>query len=112
MPAETAGQADDEDCREGWARYLRAAATPSSIRAILEALPLIDVRDILPTIDVPTLVIHRRGDRLIRYQAGEDFAARVPGARFRLHEGDAHWWFVGNSGAILGDITEFLRGDR
>lgn len=100
--------ANDEEVREGWARYLRAAATPAGVRAILNALCNIDVRDVLPRITAPTVVVHRRGDRLIRCQAGEDFARRIPGARFRTMEGDAHWWFVGENEPIIEEIGRLL----
>lgn len=100
--------ADDEEVREGWARYLRAAATPAGVRAILNALCDIDVRDVLPRIRAPAVVVHRRGDRLIRCQAGEDFARRIPGARFRTLEGDAHWWFVGENEPIIEEIGRML----
>ena len=102
--------ADDPEFRTGWARYLRAAATPGSIRGILEALRDIDVREILPKIRAPTLVLHRRGDRIASAKAGADIAARIPNARFRLLEGDDHWWFVGDSESILTTIDEFVAG--
>ncbi len=100
--------ADNPEFREGWARYLRAAATPGSIRDILEVLRDIDVRDVLPAVQAPTLVIHRKGDRMMRYEAGEDMAARIPGAQFRLLEGDDHWWWIGDSDAVLREIRMFL----
>ncbi len=100
----------DADVREGWARYLRAAATPAGMRAILEAARDIDVSDELPKINVPTLVLHRKGDRLINWRAGEDFARRIPGARFRLLEGDAHWWFFGDTDTMIGEIRSLVAG--
>jgi pimeloyl-ACP methyl ester carboxylesterase len=102
------GVADNEDFREGWARYLRAAAGPAGVRAILEALLDIDVHEELARIRVPTLVLHRRGDRVIRFEAGEDLARRIPGARLCLLEGDAHLWFVGDVDSILTEIEGFL----
>ncbi len=102
------GVAEDEEFREGWARYLRSAVGPAGVRAILEALLGIDVREELPGIRAPTLVMHRRGDRLIRFEAGEDLARRIPGARLRALEGDAHLWFVGDAESILTEIELFL----
>ena len=102
-------EAHDPEIREAWARYLRAAATPSGMRAVLEAMREIDVRDVLPRVRVPTVVLHRRDDQLIRVGAGEDFARRIPGARFRMMEGDAHWWFVGDSRPLIEEITGLLR---
>jgi pimeloyl-ACP methyl ester carboxylesterase len=100
--------ADDPEARTEWARYLRNAATPASVRGILEALRDIDVREMLPRIGAPTLVMNRRGDRITRWEAGEDIARRIPGASFRLLEGDDHWWFIGDSAAILHEIEAFL----
>jgi len=102
-------EAQDPEVREAWARYLRAAATPTGMRAILKAMSEIDVREVLPRIRVPTVVLHRRDDRLVRAGAGEDLARRIPGARFRLMEGDAHWWFVGDTRPIIEEITGLLR---
>jgi pimeloyl-ACP methyl ester carboxylesterase/DNA-binding winged helix-turn-helix (wHTH) protein len=96
--------AHDDDFREGWARYLRAAATPGSMADILRVLRDIDVRDVLPAIKAPTLIMHRKGDRMVLYQAGEDMAARIPGARFLPLEGDDHWWFIGDSETIHREI--------
>jgi len=100
--------ADDDEFREGWARYLRASAPPGSIRAILKVLRDIDVRDVLPRIKAPTLVLHRRGDRIARAGAGEDMAARIPGAQFQLLEGDDHWWFLGDRQSVLDAIGNFI----
>jgi pimeloyl-ACP methyl ester carboxylesterase/DNA-binding winged helix-turn-helix (wHTH) protein len=94
--------------RDEWSRYLRSSATPASVRSILEALRDIDVRPVLPNIQAPTLVLHRRGDLISKARAGEDIAARIPGARFKLLEGDDHWWFVGDSRSILNEIENFL----
>lgn len=100
--------AQDPMARTEWAHYLRNAATPASVRGILEALRDIDVREILPKIRVPTLVLHRRGDRIARWEAGEDIAERIPGAHFKLLEGNDHWWFIGDSESILQEIEAFL----
>lgn len=100
--------ANDPQARTEWAYYLRNAATPASIRGVMEALRDTDVRDVLPQVQVPTLVMNRRGDRITRWQAGEDIAERIPGASFKLLEGNDHWWFVGDSESILQEIEAFL----
>lgn len=102
--------AQDPQARAEWAHYLRNAATPASIRQVLEALRDTDVRDVLPQIRAPTLILHRRGDRISRWQAGEDMAKRIPNASFRLLEGNDHWWFIGDSDSILSEIETFLSG--
>ena len=101
--------AQDEEARAAWARYLRGSASPATVRGILEACREMDVRDLLPQVRVPTLVLHRRGDRMIPYGAGENIAANIPGARFKLLEGDDHWWFVGNQQAILREVAQFIQ---
>ena len=73
----------------------------------------IDVRGILPTIQAPTLVIHRTGDRVIPVAAGRSFARHVPGARLLELPGDDHIFFVGDNADEIADaIEEFLTGAR
>jgi len=57
-----------------WAGLLRAASSPGAIKAVLESLRDTDVRPVLPRIVTPTLVLHRRGDRAVRIEAGRDLA--------------------------------------
>jgi class 3 adenylate cyclase len=80
--------------------------------ATLSALLEIDVREVLPTIDVPTLLIHRKGDRLIDAQSSRYMAERVPGAKYVELEGEDHLWFVGDVDSIFDEIQEFLTGAR
>lgn len=101
--------AHDPAARDGWARYLRSAATPGTIRGIFEVLRDIDVRSNLRDIQCPTLVIHRRDERLIRSSAGADLAERIPGARYAELEGQDHWWFVGDAQSVLDTIESFLK---
>ena len=100
--------ADDPDYRDGWARYLRAAATPASVRGILEVARDIDVRDILPNIGCPTLVLHRTGDKLVNWKAGRDMAAAIPNGKFIALDGVDHWWFVGDKQSILDAVQPYL----
>lgn len=100
--------ADDPTVQDGWARYLRAAASPGIIRGVLEALADIDVRERLSGIKCPTLVMHREGDQMIRLAAGQDLAGRIPDAQFVALPGPDHWWFVGNGRAVLDQIQQFL----
>jgi hypothetical protein len=75
-------------------------------------IPQIDVRAILPTIRVPTLVLHRVGDRWIDVANGRYIAAQIPGARFVELPGDDHipWW--GEQDRLIGEIQHFLTGAR
>jgi hypothetical protein len=72
----------------------------------------VDVRHVLPTIRVPSLVIHRRGDVCLKVDEGRFVADRIPGARFVELPGDDHLPFVGDADAIVDEVEEFLTGVR
>jgi class 3 adenylate cyclase len=72
----------------------------------------IDVTSILPTVRVPTLVLHRRTDAQMPVQFGRDLAAQIPGARYIEYPDGAHAFWTGNTEALLGDIEEFVTGHR
>ena len=80
----------DDAMADWWQRRARAAASPAAARAIIEMNSLIDIRDVLPTIAVPTLVLHRKGDPDAPVDGGRYLAERVPGARFVELTGDDH----------------------
>jgi class 3 adenylate cyclase len=102
--------AGDERMLAWWARFMRQAATPTSVEAIERIWHLIDIRPILPTIRVPTLVVHRADNPNERVEAGRDVADRIPGARFlELPGGDDAPW-AGDQDAVLDAIEEFLTG--
>ena len=104
--------ADDPEAVEFTARMERSAASPAMVQQIFEMFLDIDVRAILPTIGVPTLVLHRRGDRVVNRRAGEELAAQIPGARYVELPGIDHLPWAGDSEAVLGEIEEFLTGTR
>jgi class 3 adenylate cyclase len=70
----------------------------------------LDVRGALSSIRVPTLVIHREGDRAIRLEGARYLAAHIPGARLVVLPGDDHLPYVGDAEAILVEIERFLTG--
>jgi class 3 adenylate cyclase len=72
----------------------------------------IDVRSVLSAIQVPTLILHRAGDRVIRPEQGRYLAEHVPGARLVELAGEDHVPWVGNADAILDELQEFLTGAR
>ena len=72
----------DDDTIRTWASYLRQSASPGTIAAFERMNMLIDVRGVLPAIHVPTLVVHRSGDRVVDVRAGRFLADHIPGARF------------------------------
>jgi class 3 adenylate cyclase len=104
--------ADNPQALEFNARMERSAASPAMVQQIFEMFLDIDVRAVLPTIHVPTLVLHRHGDRVVNRRAGENLAAQIPGARYLELPGIDHLPWAGDSEAVLGEIEEFLTGAR
>jgi pimeloyl-ACP methyl ester carboxylesterase len=104
--------AGDPEAIEHTARMERTAASPSMVVQIFEMFLDIDVRAILPTIRVPTLVLHRRGDRVVNWRAGRELAEQIPGARYVELPGIDHLPWAGDAEAVLGEIEEFLTGAR
>jgi class 3 adenylate cyclase len=105
-------QSGDPHTIESATRLQRSSASPSMIGQIFEMFLDIDVRSILPSIHVPTLVLHRRGDMVVPRQAGEDLAARIPGARYVELPGVDHLAWAGDIEPVVGEIEEFLTGSR
>jgi pimeloyl-ACP methyl ester carboxylesterase len=103
---------DDPMVREVWGRYQRAGASPSMGRRVLEALTEIDVRDILPAVNVPTLILHRRDERVAAIGGARLMAEQIPGAKLVEYEGDDHLPMIGDYDSPLNEIEEFLTGSR
>ncbi|MFO1225247.1 MAG: alpha/beta fold hydrolase [Burkholderiaceae bacterium] len=93
--------------RAWWARLVRHAASPGGLETILAGLRDADLRADLGRIGVPTLVMHRRGDRAVRFEAGEHLAQKIPGAVWHPLEGVDHFWWCGDSGAVIEAILKF-----
>ena len=104
--------AEDEVFRQWWAKYLRLSSSPSAVINVFRMNAAIDVRDILPTVRIPTLVLHRLGDRAIDIEQGRYLAEHIPGAEFVELSGDDHLWWVGDSEAIVNKIQTFLTGEQ
>jgi class 3 adenylate cyclase len=94
------------------ARMERLAASPATIRRIMDLIGEFDVRHVLPSIRVPTLVMHRRQDTFLDFRHSEYIAAHVPGARLVALEGSDNLFTVGDVDSVLGEIEEFLTGSR
>lgn len=104
--------AGDERFREWFARYLRMSASPGAAVALLRMNSRLDIRPVLSSIRVPTLIMHRTGDLDIDVGGSRYMAGQIPGAKFVELSGRDHLWFVGDANAILGEIEEFLTGVR
>ena len=103
----------NETTRAELARMERLGGTPNTFKRMTKLAYAMDVREILPTIRVPTLVLHHTGDRLVRIEAGRYIAEHIPGARFVELPGNNHYPFVEpGSRRTIEEINEFLTGTR
>jgi pimeloyl-ACP methyl ester carboxylesterase/DNA-binding winged helix-turn-helix (wHTH) protein len=104
--------AHDPQFRDWWATYLRMGASPGAAVALTQMNSEIDVRNVLASIRVPSLIIHRRDDQCLKAEEGRFVAERIPGAKFVELPGNDHLPFVGDQDAILDATEEFLTGVR
>jgi pimeloyl-ACP methyl ester carboxylesterase/DNA-binding CsgD family transcriptional regulator len=94
--------------QERFARYQRAAASPEPAAALLELIYRNDVRAELEHVRVPTLVVHRRGDRAIPYHLGRELAAAIPGATLIPLDGSAHFPWAGDAQSVARALRSVL----
>jgi class 3 adenylate cyclase len=104
--------AGNEPLKQRLATYFRRSASPGAAVALLRMNTLIDVREVLPAIRVPTLILHRTGDRDANVEEGRWIASRISGARFVELPGYDHLPWVGDQDALLDEVEEFLTGVR
>jgi class 3 adenylate cyclase len=96
-----------------WLRgWLRNGASPRAAAALLRMNSRIDVREVLPTIGVPTLILHRTDDRDVKPEEGRYIAERIAGARFVELPGDEHVIAAGEVDRLADEIEQFLTGSR
>ena len=100
----------DEDFRRWWARYQRIGASPGSVLLMRRMLGQIDVRDVLPTIRAPTLVVHTAETHWNRVEHGRYLAEHIPGAKYVELPGSDHFFFLGNAQTVLSELQRFLAG--
>lgn len=103
---------DDKSFIQRYTTYLRHSASPGAAVALLRMNTEIDIREVLPTIQVPALVIHRTGDREASIEEGRWIANRIPGALFTEVPGIDHTPWVGDQDAIVDEVQKFLTGKR
>lgn len=106
------GSAGDAEFERWWARLLRQGTSPAGALELMALYREIDVRPVLPAVDVPTLVLHRLGDKLIPARQAEYLAANIPGARYVELPGDSHVPTGGDQEQLLDEVEEFLVGSR
>jgi len=102
----------DEAFVQNLERYFRRAASPGAAAALLRMNSYIDVRDVLPAIRVPALVLHRTGDHDVNVAEGRYLASKIAGAKFVELPGDDHWISAGDVDELADEIEEFLTGTR
>jgi len=103
---------DDRRWQSWWARLLRSGTSPGGAVGLLDLYAQIDTRHVLPSISVPTLVLHRQDDVAVPEPHGPYLADNIPGARYVPLEGEDHLPMVGDQDALLDEIEEFLTGAR
>jgi class 3 adenylate cyclase len=101
----------DADAERWWARLLRQGISQSGAEALIRLYAEVDIRDVLPTIAVPTLVAHRTGDRMVPIEAARVLAAGIPGAKLVELPGDDHIP-VADPDQVIDEVEEFLTGHR
>lgn len=104
------GRDVDPAILEWYLRYSQAAASPSAVAALEEMNAGIDIRDVLPTIRVPTLVLNRTHDPVAHVDAARALAADIPGAQFVEFPGATHSPFAIEPERVLAEIQAFVTG--
>jgi pimeloyl-ACP methyl ester carboxylesterase len=104
--------ADDERFVAWWARFERLVASPSAYEELARIFLDVDVREVLPSIHVPTLVLHRESDRIVLGRQARYVAEQIDGARLVELSGEDHVPFVGDADAILDEVEAFVTGAR
>lgn len=103
---------DDERHRKWWARYLRMAASPAMAQNMIRINTQMDLRELLPEITLPTLILHRIGDRWIQVGHARYMAEHIPGATYVELPGEDHRPWLGDVESLLTNIEVFVTGSK
>lgn len=112
MESRMPSRAGDPRSRQWWAHFMRSSASPQAAAALLRMNAMVDIRHVLPSIRVPTLVLHSVNDQAIDIRHGRCPAQHIPGAKLVELQGVDHVPFFSDSEAITGEVQEFLTGAR
>ncbi|MDT5002680.1 MAG: hypothetical protein QOK12_4785 [Mycobacterium sp.] len=104
--------AGDAGKRRWWGRGERLAGGPGYFKAILDLYLRTDVRPAVESIQAPTLLLRRRGDRHVTGGHARYLADRIPQARLVELDGDDDIWFAGDADQVLDEIESFVTGTR
>lgn len=102
---------NDERFKNWWATYLRRSASPGDAVALLKMNTNIDIRNILPAIQVPALILHRTADKDMKVEEARFMASKIPGANLVELEGTDHLPWVGDYQKLLDEVEIFLTGE-
>jgi class 3 adenylate cyclase len=103
-------RSNDPSIRQWWRMFLHSAVSPLEAYDGIRSLGPVDIRGLLGSIQVPTLVLHRKGDRMADVRASRYMAERLRNARFVTLPGDDHLPFFGDQDAVVALAQEFLTG--
>ena len=113
MMKRVVGIADDnKDVLAKLGRFERMSCSPGAFKALLRMNSRIDVTQILPSVRIPTLVLHSRTDAVTPVSEGRKLAAAIPGAKFVEHDDRPHAGFTADNQELASDIEEFVTGHR
>lgn len=102
----------DEDSQEWGMRWMRNSVSRDALPAFYDMLAKTDVRQVLPSIRVPTLVLHRTNDVVVPVENSRYLAEHIPNAKLVELEGFHHPPFLGDREAVRDEVEEFLTGER
>ena len=106
------GRAEDRSFSDWWARFERLIHSPGSALAYLRMQAEVDIRQVLPVIRAPTLVVQRRDDVYRDPGNSRYLAEHIPGATYVEVPGREHLIYLGDQDAIIAEVEEFLTGAR
>jgi class 3 adenylate cyclase len=104
--------AGDSAAVEAWGRFFRLSASPATAAAVIRMLFELDVREVLPAIRVPTLVVHRQDNPIVTVDQGRYVADQIPGAKFVAVPGADYGLAIGDIDVVIDEVEEFLTGSR
>jgi class 3 adenylate cyclase len=110
MAAINPSLADDPEEAEAWGRFLRLSASPATAAAVMRMLFEIDVRDVLPAISVPTMVVHRSDNPIATVDQGRFVADQIEGATFVAVPGADYGLALGDTDVVIDEVEKFLTG--
>jgi pimeloyl-ACP methyl ester carboxylesterase/DNA-binding CsgD family transcriptional regulator len=105
-------QVDNPEVAQWWATFTQMSASPGDAMNLLRMNNQFDIREALPAIRVPALIVHATGDRVADIEEGRYFATHIPNARMLELDSIDHWPYFGDADLVLGEIEEFLTGVR